>query len=150
MVRLLSILATALVVPAAVLAQTATAPPAVQAGPPVSAGKPANVTDGCGKTLAGFETSLKCLKPVESTSTSDLAARCSAPADGADGHYCKEEQINTALDAMESSCKAELSAGNKMVLSAYGTLSHYEKNRVMMCLKAPSGNGGFVARNKQA
>ncbi|RKP08799.1 hypothetical protein THASP1DRAFT_29400 [Thamnocephalis sphaerospora] len=68
-----------------------------------------------------------------------VANMCNSPADGAAGHLCSTDQINKALDILESKCQNELKQPVPAVQTQYVNWLVYTLNSATFCAKAPSG-----------
>ncbi|KAI9593231.1 hypothetical protein BDF19DRAFT_448967 [Syncephalis fuscata] len=65
---------------------------------------------------------------------------CEAPIDGANDHFCTDNQMNKALDLIESSCKDDLAKNTPDVQEIYADWLIYPLNREIFCQKDTSGS----------
>jgi hypothetical protein len=102
-----------------------------------------SVSKSCLDVFQGSVVQATCSKFQTDTSVSlEQAVKnmCTAPADGAEGHFCSEDQINKALDALEKSCKAELTGSIQVIQESYVSWLTYNLNREGFCMTSSSGS----------
>ncbi|KAI9599547.1 hypothetical protein BDF19DRAFT_429033 [Syncephalis fuscata] len=103
--------------------------------------KPSNISENCQKALNSSDVTLACAKPLKySTSSASFKLVCDAPFDGAAGHVCADNQINKALDILESSCKDELEGNRVLAFSVYNSWLTYSLNVATACMKDTDGS----------
>ncbi|RKP04851.1 hypothetical protein THASP1DRAFT_26572 [Thamnocephalis sphaerospora] len=101
---------------------------------------PASASTDCQNALRGDIISHDCVDDIETNpADNDFAKMCNAPADGKDDHRCSPDQVNSALDTLESRCGKELNEKNSDVVGYYTRWQTYTLNYDILCSKTASG-----------
>ncbi|KAI9596402.1 hypothetical protein BDF19DRAFT_438976 [Syncephalis fuscata] len=77
-----------------------------------------------------------------------ITQTCSAPADGAFGHFCSDAQINKALDLVERDCKPELQGPDNAAQTAYSIWLLYLMHPKTICTKSVDGKYCLAGNKK--
>ncbi|RKP09105.1 hypothetical protein THASP1DRAFT_23009 [Thamnocephalis sphaerospora] len=104
--------------------------------------KPAfgGVSASCQEAINGQDISPECVRDTEVNPTdNDFAKMCNAPTNGNGDRRCSPDQVNRALDTLESRCGKELNEKNAEVLNYYTRWQTYTLNYDIICSKTSSG-----------
>ncbi|KAI9595621.1 hypothetical protein BDF19DRAFT_441048 [Syncephalis fuscata] len=100
-----------------------------------------DLSDSCRKAMNGTDVVPECFESLPNAQKSgSFKSVCGAPIDGTANHLCTNDQVNKALDTLESSCKDELEKNQTLAILTYHVWLIYPSTRDVGCTKDADGS----------